>query len=261
MGFRPGQREAIEALLRERALLLVEPTGGGKSLVYQLPAMQLPGTALVVSPLMSLMHDQVAALEARGVRATFLASTLEPGELRARMAAAARRGLHRRYGFGSFGQFAREWLGLGERKAQALLRLERAGHACPPLRQAWRTGRLSWVRAHVLVPLLLLDEAEPHGAAWVARARRVSVRRLEDEIDHAIATGELAPPPLDPLAEPQTGARPTVPGRTALFWISAPRDVARLFRATLASVQRHLERSRGVPVSESEASGDLSIGR
>jgi ATP-dependent DNA helicase RecQ len=89
-GFRPGQREAIDTLLRERRLLLVAPTGGGKSLVYQLPATLLQGTALVVSPLISLMHDQVAALEARGVRATFLASTLEPAELRARMAAAAR---------------------------------------------------------------------------------------------------------------------------------------------------------------------------
>lgn len=89
-GFRPGQREAVETLLRERRLLLVAPTGGGKSLVYQLPAVLLPGTALVVSPLISLMHDQVAALEARGVRATFLASTLPAAELRARVAAAAR---------------------------------------------------------------------------------------------------------------------------------------------------------------------------
>ena len=87
--FRPGQREAVETLLRERRLLLVAPTGGGKSLIYQLPAVLLPGTTLVVSPLISLMQDQVAALEARGVRATFLASTLEPAELRRRMADAA----------------------------------------------------------------------------------------------------------------------------------------------------------------------------
>ncbi len=88
--FRPGQREAIETLLSERRLLLVAPTGGGKSLVYQLPATLLPGTALVVSPLISLMQDQVAALEARGVAATFLASTLEPRELGQRMARIAR---------------------------------------------------------------------------------------------------------------------------------------------------------------------------
>jgi ATP-dependent DNA helicase RecQ len=79
----------VETLLAARRLLLVAPTGGGKSLIYQLPALLLPGTTLVVSPLISLMQDQVAALEARGVRATFLASTLEPRELRRRTAEVA----------------------------------------------------------------------------------------------------------------------------------------------------------------------------
>ena len=88
--FRPGQREAVETLLDVGRLLLVAPTGGGKSLIYQLPAACLPGTALVISPLISLMHDQVLALEARGVAATYLASTLDGDELRQRMAAAAR---------------------------------------------------------------------------------------------------------------------------------------------------------------------------
>lgn len=84
--FRPGQREAVEALLTTGRLLLVAPTGGGKSLAYQLPAVLLPGTTLVISPLVALMSDQVQALTARGVRATLLASTLEPGEIRRRMA-------------------------------------------------------------------------------------------------------------------------------------------------------------------------------
>jgi len=88
--FRPGQREAIEALLEQRRLLLVAPTGGGKSLTYQLPALLLEGTSLVISPLISLMHDQVAALTARDVPATFLASTLDPEELRRRCARLAR---------------------------------------------------------------------------------------------------------------------------------------------------------------------------
>jgi ATP-dependent DNA helicase RecQ len=83
--FRPGQREALETLLEEGRLLLVAPTGGGKSLTYQLPATLLPGTTLVVSPLVALMHDQVAALEQRGVAATFLAATLDADELRRRM--------------------------------------------------------------------------------------------------------------------------------------------------------------------------------
>jgi ATP-dependent DNA helicase RecQ len=84
-GFRPGQREAIDTLLAAGRLLLVAPTGGGKSLVYQLPACLLEGTTLVISPLVALMHDQVAALEARGVAATYLAATLDAAELRARM--------------------------------------------------------------------------------------------------------------------------------------------------------------------------------
>jgi len=88
--FRPGQRESIETLMRARRLLLVAPTGGGKSLCYQLPASLLPGTTLVVSPLISLMQDQVEALSARSVAATFLASTLGGAELRRRMAALAR---------------------------------------------------------------------------------------------------------------------------------------------------------------------------
>ena len=88
--FRPGQREAVETILERRRLLLVAPTGGGKSLIYQLPAVVLGGTTLVISPLISLMQDQVSALTARGVAATFLAATLSSDEVRRRMAALAR---------------------------------------------------------------------------------------------------------------------------------------------------------------------------
>jgi ATP-dependent DNA helicase RecQ len=87
--FRPGQRDAVETLLRVGRCLLVAPTGGGKSLVYQLPATILPGTTLVVSPLVALMQDQVEALEARGVPATYLAATLPADELRRRTARVA----------------------------------------------------------------------------------------------------------------------------------------------------------------------------
>ena len=83
--FRPGQREAIERLVDGGRLLLVAPTGGGKSLVYQLPATLLGGTTLVISPLISLMQDQVRALEERGVAATYLASTLDAAEMRRRL--------------------------------------------------------------------------------------------------------------------------------------------------------------------------------
>jgi ATP-dependent DNA helicase RecQ len=89
--FRPGQREAIEALLYgEGRVLLVAPTGGGKSLTYQLPAAVLPGLTVVVSPLVALMEDQVRGLAARGIPATFLASTLDPQERRDREEGIAR---------------------------------------------------------------------------------------------------------------------------------------------------------------------------
>ncbi|HLK39625.1 MAG TPA: ATP-dependent DNA helicase RecQ [Polyangiaceae bacterium] len=85
--FRPWQREAIEGLLRGSGrVLVVAPTGGGKSLTYQVPAALLDGTTLVLSPLVALMEDQVRALEARGVPATFLASTLDVEDRRHREA-------------------------------------------------------------------------------------------------------------------------------------------------------------------------------
>ena len=74
--FRPGQREVVEAILSGRHVLAVMPTGAGKSLCYQLPALMLPGVALVVSPLIALMKDQVDQLRGRGVPAAFLNSTL-----------------------------------------------------------------------------------------------------------------------------------------------------------------------------------------
>jgi len=87
--FRPGQREAVQALLDVGRLLLVAPTGGGKSLTYQLPATLLPGVALIISPLIALMADQVQSLGERGVSATYLAATLGGDELRRRMAGVA----------------------------------------------------------------------------------------------------------------------------------------------------------------------------
>ena len=74
--FRHGQAQAVEALLSRRDLLAVMPTGAGKSVCFQLPAMLLPGLTLVVSPLISLMKDQVAALGQAGIPAAFLNSAL-----------------------------------------------------------------------------------------------------------------------------------------------------------------------------------------
>ncbi len=74
--FRPGQREAIQALLEHRGALAVFPTGGGKSLTYQLPALLLGGVTVVVSPLIALMKDQIDALTRQGIGAARLDSSL-----------------------------------------------------------------------------------------------------------------------------------------------------------------------------------------
>jgi len=79
--FRPGQEEVVRALLAGRSALAVFPTGGGKSLCYQLPALLLDGLTLVVSPLIALMKDQVDALRARGISADRLDSTLAATEV------------------------------------------------------------------------------------------------------------------------------------------------------------------------------------
>ncbi len=84
-GFRPGQREVIETVLNGRDCIAVMPTGAGKSLTFQLPAKLLDGTVLVVSPLISLMKDQVDALRTLGFRAAEINSTLEPAERRRRL--------------------------------------------------------------------------------------------------------------------------------------------------------------------------------
>ena len=80
--FRPGQGELIDGILAGRDVLGVMPTGGGKSVCYQIPALLLPGVALVVSPLISLMKDQVMTLTEAGVKAAFVNSSLTSEQMR-----------------------------------------------------------------------------------------------------------------------------------------------------------------------------------
>jgi ATP-dependent DNA helicase RecQ len=83
--FRPGQREVIDAVLAGRDCIALMPTGAGKSLTFQLPAKILPGPVLVVSPLISLMKDQVDALVRLGISATMLNSSVDFDERRRRL--------------------------------------------------------------------------------------------------------------------------------------------------------------------------------
>lgn len=77
-GFRPGQRQAVESVLDGRDTLVLMPTGAGKSLLYQLPALMLEGVCIVVTPLVALMKDQVDGLRAKGISAVAVHSGLSP---------------------------------------------------------------------------------------------------------------------------------------------------------------------------------------
>ncbi|MFR9254794.1 MAG: DEAD/DEAH box helicase [Merdibacter sp.] len=80
--FRQGQEQLIDAILSGHDVLGVMPTGGGKSVCYQVPALMMPGMTLVVSPLISLMKDQVAALKRAGAAAGFINSSLSGEQLK-----------------------------------------------------------------------------------------------------------------------------------------------------------------------------------
>ncbi|MGI6020855.1 MAG: RecQ family ATP-dependent DNA helicase [Lachnospiraceae bacterium] len=81
--FRPGQERAVSAILKGRDFLGIMPTGAGKSVCYQIPALLLPGCAIVISPLVSLMQDQVNALIAKGIPASYINSSLTPSRQKA----------------------------------------------------------------------------------------------------------------------------------------------------------------------------------
>ena len=87
--FRPAQAEIISSLLAGRNTVAIMPTGAGKSVCFQVPAMLLPGITLVISPLISLMKDQVDALTEQGMPATFINSSLTRSEAQDRLMAIA----------------------------------------------------------------------------------------------------------------------------------------------------------------------------
>jgi hypothetical protein len=138
-------------------------------------------------------------------------------------------------------------------KARALLRLERAGDVCPELRAAYRSGRLSWVKAQCLLPLLLLDVDGDWRSAWVAWAARVTVRRLAADVERALLLRaahhlawhrckfdpEKAQDPIPP-GERQLCAHDVDPDATQQLEWRVPQEVAWLFRAVLETVRARL---------------------
>jgi hypothetical protein len=130
-------------------------------------------------------------------------------------------GVHRALGYATREAYARERLGMDATRARVLVRLERAAIESPPFARAWRTGRLSWVKAGILVPLLSADPLGRFVANWVVWAGRVTVRRLREDVERALTVAET-----DPRGVP-AGRRPAArgarrPGRARVVWRSAP---------------------------------------
>jgi ATP-dependent DNA helicase RecQ len=182
--FRPGQERAVTSVLSGRDTLVVLPTGGGKSICYQVPAMVLPGLTVVVSPLISLMKDQVDALTNRGIPATFVNSTLTSGEVSERMSRVMRREVKmlyvapERFDVGSAAERLRE-IGVSLLAIDEAHCISEWGHDFRPsyLRIAQVRERLGWPQT-----VALTATATPH-------VRTDIVRQLRMENPETIITG------------------------------------------------------------------------
>jgi hypothetical protein len=151
------------------------------------------------------------------------------------------------------GRYAEEHLGMPASKARALVRLERAGDVCPELRAAYRSGRLSWVKAQCLLPLLLLELEGAWRPAWVAWAQRVTVRRLERDVERALLLRagshfawqrckfhpERAQDPIPELEQPMC-AHDVDLEATLQLEFRVPVAVAALYRAVRETVRTRL---------------------
>ncbi len=170
--FRPGQGQAIEAILRGRDVLAVMPTGAGKSICYQIPALLLDGVTLVISPLISLMRDQVSALTQSGVHAAYLNSSLTARQHELALAR-ARRGEYRviyvapeRLTAESFLSFTR-----GARIAQVVVD---EAHCVSQWGQDFRPGYLN------IAPFIASLSPRPRVSAFTATATQAVRRDIKD---------------------------------------------------------------------------------
>jgi hypothetical protein len=249
-----------------------------------------PGAAPIELPpaLRALVEGLAEAdafeLEARLRRAVAQEQRLE-AELGEHLLRVAEGRLHFAAGLRSLEHYARERLGISPRRARAILRLARTQRRWPALHAAWASGRLSAAKARALIPLLA--GAEPAEVLrWIEHAERATLRRLEDDLErreigaHAAAaptTDAVAAAPAgrhgraqpsdsgakeglrDPRGESGAGEEVAVAAEPepcrVLWW--GPADAIALFRATLATVRRRIERAAGHLPSEGEALGAM----
>ena len=183
--FRPGQQEAMAAILSGRDVMAVMPTGAGKSLCYQIPALVMDGITLVVSPLISLMHDQVMGLVQSGVRAAYINSMLSPRQMMLALDN-ARRGVYKiiyvapeRLATDSFMNFA-----INARISQIVID---EAHCVSQWGQDFRPGYLG------IEPFIRALPVRPVVSAFTATAtenvRRDIVRLLALQNPHMVSTG------------------------------------------------------------------------
>jgi len=192
--------------------------------------------------------------------------------------------VHRALGYPTREAYARERLGMDPTRARALVRLERAAVLSEPFARAYRTGALSWVKAGVLVPLVVSDPLGRFVVDWVAWAERVTVRRLRDDVEWALALEETDPVAfarsggLPPEARGEGGTRNAESGpsehdggrdreigapqresaeETCSVRFIGPADVVQLFRAVLCTVRRRMERDMGRLPTQGEALGAM----
>ncbi len=237
-------------------------------------ASAFPSSSALCSLLEALEKADAFELDRRLRQAIRREQVLE-AELGPLLHAIARRRRYRRWGYATLDHYARERLAMSPRRVRALLRIERIAGRSPELIGSYRAGSLSWVKVLALLPIARIAEA-PH-AEWVGWAKQVTVRRLQEDVESAVSAHDPQPSPAlqpQPAAPPrdedrdtthlqppvgiapanrQMRAQPRRLEETARPFFSAPSSVARLFRAVLCSMRRHLEQRSGRLPSEGEA--------
>ncbi len=190
--FRPGDPEDARQALRTEAQDL-EP-GGAPDPAHARPPAGEPGPGSEALERLADGLDDADARELdRRLREWVAREQRLDAEIGARLAVIARRQLYRALGHASLDAYARERLGIDPAKARALLRVERAAAHAPELAAAYKSGALSWVAAHALVPVILADPLGRFAPSWVARAAAVSVRKLRDDVERALLVFESDP--------------------------------------------------------------------